>query len=133
MAVQNGDVLILEVAGAQIGALLSNSFNAAQDMIEATSKDSAGAKEYIPGEYGWGMSYESLYDPTDAEGFSEGLGYIKGGTSLDVNWGDTVSGGAYFNGSGYLANVDISGPKNEAGSYSGEIQGTGAITEAAAT
>jgi len=133
MSVQNGDVLVLKIDGTQVGALLSNSFNAAADMIDATTKDSAGAKEYIPGEYGWGMSFESLYDSAATEGFSEALGYIKAGTSLDVYWGDTTSGQAYWNGGGYMSSVDLSGPKNEASSFSGEIQGTGVITEGAAT
>lgn len=133
MSVQNGDVLVLLIGGAQIGALLSNSFNAAADMLDATSKDSNGAKEYIPGEYGWGMSFEALYDPAATEGFSEGLGYVKGGTELDCYWGGTAASAAYFAGSGYLSSVDLSGPKNEVASYSGEIQGTGGITESAAT
>jgi hypothetical protein len=133
MSVQNGDVLILQIGDTQLGALLSNSFNAAADMLDSTSKDSSGAKEYIAGEYGWGMSFEALYDPGAAEGFSEALGYVKAGTSLDVYWGGITAADAYFNGSGLMSSVDLSGPKNEVASYSGEIQGTGAITEGAAT
>ena len=133
MSVQNGDVLILQIDGTQMGALLSNSFNAAADMLDATTKDSSGAKEYIPGEYGWGMSFESLYDPDASEGFSEALGYVKAGTSLDVYWGGVTAGDAYFNGDAYVSSVDLSGPKNEVASYSGEMQGTGAINEGAAS
>lgn len=126
-------MLVLEIGGTQLGALLSNSFNASADMLDATTKDSSGAKEYVGGEYGWGMSFEALYDPDATEGFSEALGYIKGGTSLDAYWGETAAGGVYFNGSGLLSSVDLSGQKNEMASYSGEIQGSGAITEGAAT
>ncbi len=133
MSVQNGDVLILQVGDVQLGALLSNSFNAASDMLDATTKDSSGAKEYIAGEYGWGMSYEALYDPAASEGFSEALGYLKAGTSLDVYWGGLTASDPYFNGSALMSSVDLSGPKNEVASYSGELQGTGAITEGAAT
>lgn len=133
MSVKNGDVLVLQVGGTQLGALLSNSFNAAADMLDATTKDSSGAKEYISGEYGWGMSFEALYDPSASEGFSEALGYVKAGTSLDVYWGGTTASDPYFNGSAYMSSVDLSGPKNEVASYSGELQGTGAIVEAAAT
>lgn len=133
MSVQNGDVLILQVEGTQVGGLLSNSFNAAADMLDATTKDSSGAKEYIPGEYGWGMSFESLYDPAASEGFSEALGYIKAGTQLTCYWGSTTATEAYWAGEGYMSSVDLSGPKNEVASYSGEIQGSGGITESAAT
>jgi hypothetical protein len=133
MSVQNGDVLILDIGGVQVGALLSNSFNAAADMLDATTKDSAGAKEYISGEYGWGMSFESLYDPAATEGFSEALGYVKAGTSLDVYWGGVVAADVFFNGNALMSSVDLSGPKNEVSSYSGELQGTGVITEGAAT
>jgi len=133
MAIKNGTVLLLQVGGVTLDALLSNSFNAAADMLEATTKDSAGAKEYISGEYGWGMAFEALYDESATEGFSEALGYIKAGTSLDVNWGDIATSGVFYNGSGLLSSVDLSGPKNELGSFSGEIQGTAAITEGTAT
>lgn len=133
MSVQNGDVLILLIGSTQLGALLSNSFNASADMLDATSKDSGGAKEYISGEYGWGMSFEALYDPAATEGFSEALGYVKAGTSLDVYWGGETAGDAYFNGNALMSSVDLSGPKNEVASYSGELQGTGVIAEGAAT
>jgi len=133
MAVSTGDVLIIQIAGTQIGGLLSNRFNVAADMIEITTKDSGGAKEYTPGEYGWGMSCESLYDNADSEGFSEAVGYVKGGTSLDLYWGDTTASAAYWAGSGYASSVEVSGPKNEAASYSMDIQGTGGITESAAS
>ena len=133
MSVQNGNVLILQIGDVQLGALLSNSFNASADMIDATTKDSAGAKEYISGEYGWGMSFEALYDPAATEGFSEALGYIKAGTSLDVYWGGVTAADPYFNGSALMASVDLSGPKNEVASYSAEVQGTGVIAEGAAT
>jgi len=133
MSVSTGDVLIIKVAGTQIGGLLSNSFNVAADMIEITTKDSGGAKEYTPGEYGWGMSAESLFDNADSEGFSEAVGYVTGGTSLDLYWGDTTAAAAYWAGSGYASSVEISGPKNEAASYSLDIQGTGTISEGAAT
>jgi hypothetical protein len=133
MSAQNGTVLIVKIGGVQVGALLSNSFNAAADMLEATSKDSAGAKEFVSGEYGWGMSIEALYDPAATEGFSEALGYIKAGTSLDMYWGGLTAGDEYYNGNGLISNVDLSGPKNEMSSYSAEVQGTGAITEGAAS
>lgn len=133
MSVLDGTVLVVQVGGVQIGALISNSFNAAADMIEASTKDSAGAKEYISGEFGWGMSVEALYDPAASEGFSEALGYIKAGTELDLYWGGITAGDAYFAGAGLCASVDLSGPKNEAASYSLEIQGTGGISEASAS
>jgi hypothetical protein len=133
MSVQNGDVLILNIGGVQVGALLSNSFNAAADMLDATTKDSAGAKEYISGEYGWGMSFESLYDPAATEGFSEALGYVKAGTSLDVYWGGVTAADIYYNGAALMSSVDLSGPKNEVSSYSGELQGTGVIAEGVAS
>ena len=133
MSKLDGTVLIVQLGGVQIGALMSNSFNAAADMLECTNKDSGGAKEYVAGEYGWGASIEALYDPAAGEGFSEALGYIKAGTLLDMYWGGATAGDAYFNGNALMTSVDLSGPKNEIASYSGELQGTGVILEAAAS
>jgi len=133
MALTNGDVLVIQIGGTQVGALLSNSFNAAADMLEGTSKDSGGAKEYASGEYGWGMSLEAFYDPAATEGFSEALGYLKAGTELDLYWGSSASGGTFYQGAGFISSVDLGGPKNEFSSYSAEVQGSGIIVEGTAT
>lgn len=133
MSVKKGDVLILQIGGTQIGGLLSNSFAASADMLDATTKDSSGVKEYVAGEYGWTMNAESLYDPAASEGFSESLGYLKAGTELDVYWGGTTAADPYWNGTALAQNVELSGPKNELANWSLDLQGSGAITEGAAT
>ena len=122
MSIQNGDVVILQIGGVQVGAIVSNSTGMTADMLEKNSKDIPGIKEYDGGETGWTMSVESLYDPSATEGLSEALGYLKAGTEITVVHG--INGTHESQGSGFIQSVDCSGPKNEIGSYSLEIQGT---------
>lgn len=123
MSVQNGDVVILQIGGVQLGALVSNSQNMTADMLDKTNKDDPGIKQFDAGEDGWGLSVEALWDPAAGEGFSEALGYLKAGTEITVLHG--VSGTETFTGTGLISSIDVSGPKNEISSYSLEIQGTG--------
>lgn len=126
MSVQNGDVVILQIGGVQVGALVSNSTGMSADMLDKTNKDDPGVKQFMGGETGWTMSLESLYDPAASEGISEAIGYLKAGTEITVLFG--ISGGSTIvNGSALISSVDLSGPKNEISSYSIEIQGTGEL------
>lgn len=127
MSVQNGDVVILQIGGVQLGALVSNSQNMTADMLDKTNKDTPGIKQFDAGEDGWGLSVEALWDPAATEGFSEALGYLKAGTEITVLHG--VTGTQTFQGSGLIASIDVAGPKNEISSYSLEIQGTGVISD----
>jgi hypothetical protein len=126
MSVQNGDVVILQIGGVQIGALVSNSQNMSADMLEKNSKDVPGIKAYDAGEYGWTLSVEALWDPAATEGFSEALGYLKAGTEITVVHG--ITGTSTQTGTGLISSIDVSGPKNEISSYTLEIQGTGEFT-----
>jgi hypothetical protein len=123
MSVQNGDVVILQIGGVQVGALVSNSQNMSADMLDKTNKDTPGIKQYDAGEYGWTLSVEALWDPAATEGFSDALGYLKAGTEITVLHG--ISGTEATRGTGLISSIDVSGPKNEISSYSLEIQGTG--------
>jgi hypothetical protein len=125
MSVKNGDVVILQFGGVQLGAIITNSQNMSADMLDKSNKDTPGIKQYDSGESGWGLSVEALFDPAAGEGFSEALGYLKAGTQLTVLHGDPSTG--YWTGSAMIASIDLSGPKNEISSYSLEIQGTGEL------
>ena len=84
MSVQNGDAVILQIGGVQLGAIVSNTHNQSADMLDKSNKDTPGIKQYDGGETGWTLSLEALFDPAATEGFSEALGYLKAGTKLTV-------------------------------------------------
>jgi len=126
MSVQNGGVVLVTIGGVTVGALVSNGHNQLADMLDASNKDTAGVKQFKPGETGWNFTLESLYDPAATEGVSEALGYLKAGTALTITHG--ISGTSVQSGSGYISSIECNGPKNEIGSYSLDIQGTGAIS-----
>jgi hypothetical protein len=68
MSVQNGDVVLVEIGGVQVGALVSNGHNQLADMLDASNKDTPGVKQYQAGETGWTFSLEALFDPAATEG-----------------------------------------------------------------
>jgi len=46
----------------KIANATSNSLDISKDMIDVTSKDSAGAKEFIAGEYGYTLNVEAIFE-----------------------------------------------------------------------
>jgi hypothetical protein len=123
MSVKKGDLIILQVGGVQLGALVGNNYNEFADMLDKSNKDTPGVKQYEAGEDGWTLSVEALYDPAATEGFSEALGYLKAGTEVTVLHGDPND--VSWTGQAFISSIDLSGPKNEISSYSLELQGTG--------
>lgn len=126
MSVQKGDVVIVQIGGVTVGALVSNGHNQLADMLDKSNKDTPGVKQYDAGETGWSFTLESLFDPDASEGVSEALGYLKAGTQLTVTHG--ITGTSVQSGYGLISNIELSGPKNEISSYSLEIQGTGSVS-----
>jgi len=129
MAVQNGTDVLLKIGGTLINATTNHEINLSVDMIDVTTKDSNGSKEYIAGEDDGTITVEGNYDPAATYGWSELFAALTGKASAALIFGlQDVSDTAYSL-NGLLMNLTLSGPKNEAGTWSAEFQKTGAVTE----
>ena len=81
----NGTLIAIykDVAGTlkKIANATSNSIDISKDMIDVTSKDSAGAKEFIAGEYGYTLNVEAIFEDYSSVGASQksfkDLGYQR--------------------------------------------------------
>lgn len=132
MAIQNGTAILLEVASSTIAGSTDQSFSAEADMIEITTKDSNGHKEFMSGEDSATLTISALYDPSASAGtgFSDAFSLLKAGTVSAFKWGQfATTGDKYLSGNLIIQKVDINGPKNEASSYSLTCQVTGDFTE----
>lgn len=133
MAVQNGTDVLLQVGGTLINATTNHELNLSVDMIDVTTKDSNGSKEYIAGEDDATITVEGNYDPAATYGWSELFTAITGKAAATLTFGLQESGDSAYRLSGLLMNLTLSGPKNEAGTWSAEFQKSGAITEVTLT
>lgn len=130
MAKLDGRKIALVIGSATLVGRTTGSINLAADMLDATTADSAGKKEYLSGESGGTISVGGLYDPAAVEGVSEAIGYLMAGTSLTVKFGETAAGGTYWTSSALISSVAVTGDKNSLASYTLALQLSGAITEA---
>ena len=134
--ITNGTLIAIykDVAGTltKIANATSNDFSITKDMIETTNKDSAGAKEYIAGEYGYTMSVEGMFEEDASVGASiswkEILTDLLAGTSVTIVMTSNVTGDIKLSGAALFSNLSLSAPKNDVTTFTASIQGTGALT-----
>lgn len=117
----------------KIANATSHSFDISKDMIDVTSKDSAGAKEFIAGEYGWTMNVEAIFEDDASVGasqqsFKDLATDLLAGTILTVVITTNVTGDEKYTGSAYFMSLALSAPNNDKATWTGQLQGTGALT-----
>jgi TP901-1 family phage major tail protein len=134
--ITNGTLIAIykDVAGTltKIANATSNDFSITKDMIETTNKDSAGAKEYIAGEYGYTMSVEGMFEEDASVGASiswkEILTDLIAGTSVTIVMTSNVSGDIKLSGAAFFSDLNLTAPQNDVATFTASIQGTGALT-----
>lgn len=103
------------------------------DMIEITTKDSSGFKEYVAGEKGGTFSFEGLLE-YEASVSTQGLSLddlmtkALAGTEFTVRWSSQDTGDQYFESKVLISNVSASAPNNDVATFSATLQMTGTIT-----
>ena len=134
--ITNGTLIAIykDVAGTltKIANATSNDFSITKDMIETTNKDSAGAKEYIAGEYGYTMSVEGMFEEDGSVGalisWKEILTDLLAGTSVTIVMTSNVTGDIKLSGSAFFSDLNLTAPRNDVATFTASIQGTGALT-----
>jgi predicted secreted protein len=116
----------------------STSVDISIDMIEITTKDSAGYKEFIPGEKGGTFDFEGLLEQDGSIGGSlvspsDLVTDALAGTAITVRWSSQVSGDTYYESSAYITNVNFSAPNNAEATFTCSLQMTGTITQGTVT
>lgn len=130
MAKNIGTDVLIELDDVAIVGITDQSISISRDLLDATDKDSANAKEYEYGEYGGTVSVTTHWDEAAAEGVSEAFANLTGGSKPVIKWGKTGSGSKYFTGTGLISGLSINAPKNEMATATFDFTFSGAITEA---
>lgn len=134
MAKVDGKRLLIKIDDVVVESETSSSWSSQVDAIETTTKDSPGAaKEYIPGEIGHTCSSEGLYDPADTLGAEDIYDLLADRTIVTLAWGGAETGDEVRTAQAFAQSIDISGPKNEAASYTVNWQITGEVTKSTLT
>ena len=134
--ITNGTLIAIykDVSGTltKIANATSNDFTITKDMIETTNKDSAGAKEFIAGEYGYTMSVEGMFEEDASVGallsWKEIMTDLMAGTTVTVVMTSNVSGDLKLSGSALFSDLKLTAPHNAVSTFTASIQGTGALT-----
>lgn len=134
MAVLNGDVLLLSANGNVLKGTTDHSIEFTADMIDVTTKDSGGDKEYIAGERDATISVEGKYDPTDTnEGALDVWDDYKVGNTVTVLWGQQSVSGVQWSCSALVSSISFNGTKNDAATFSASLQVSGGATKQTVT
>ena len=129
MAKKDGTLIGLQIGGNLLLGTTNHSLSQTSDMIDCTTKDSGGDKEYLPGERDATITVDGLYDPASTnEGYSDVFGNLQSGAKIVCIFGLQETSDPAYQFEGYISQLDLTGPKNEAASYSLTIQRTGGTT-----
>lgn len=130
MAAQIGTATVLKIGGVTLAKGKSVSFAQSVNMVDVTNKDSAGNKEFLPGDRSATMQFEGLMDETitATAGFDLLNDAIKAGTALTALFG--AGSGKTYSYSCYASSLSRSAPEGDVETFSCSLQMTGAQTEA---
>lgn len=135
MAVKKGTDLVITVDGTIIGHTTSCSLDSSVNMIDASTKDSAGEEELLAGRISHTISFSGLLDYTDngtsAEGAYTLQDYLMARTQVTVIFGENTptTGEITWSGSAYLDSNSISADDEAATTFSGSFRVTGGLTK----
>lgn len=136
--VVNGTALALYIDESgtlrKIGNLVSNDFEWSRDMIEVSSKSSAGSKEYIYGDKGGSFSFEGFHEEDTSMGTSErSFGdlwtLLNNGTTATMVFTTNSTGDDKYSATVLISNIKLGAPYNDKSTFSGTAQITGAVTK----
>lgn len=129
----NGTLITIYKSTKTIANGISADFTLEKDIINASSKDSAGADESITGRYRFSGSGEFRLEMTGSVGTTQiSLQTIitdaMAGTAWTFVFGSGVTGDMKLTGSAYISNVKVSAPDNDTATFTCDFTGSGALS-----
>lgn len=116
-----------------VASSTSGTFSGELETIDATSKDSDGARQILVSAISWSMSVEGLIqydDSTNKVRSGELFTLWKNKTKIRLAWATGKDGDTYYWGDGYITSYEESAGLNEVGTFSVSIEGDGDINTA---
>lgn len=124
----NGTAILLKIGGTTVAKLKSNAITANASAIDVSNKDSAGWQESIYGQRSGKFDFEGIFDEAATWGFDEGFAAITGKTTLTARWTSSTNGDKYYEATCLLTSITETAPMEDAVTFSGTLQWTGAPT-----
>lgn len=123
-----------------IAGSTSCTLNRNAETSETTTKDSSGNAEFIATKKSWDVSFDGLADFASSLDLAQGsfasiedlFDYLDGRTAIKVAIGVEGSTEAYWYGDTIVSNITLTADMESLVTYSGTLQGTGALTKASA-
>lgn len=129
----NGDLMITTLDGTPISFSTNDTLNVDQNLIDTTNKDSERWVENVRGNRSWSIDVEGMMDHSASYGTEQLLDLIISGADavavFKIRTSDEESGDVRYSGTINLANLTQNSPHNDAGTFSGTLQGTGPLTK----
>tara|TARA_R100001230_G_C5684340_1_gene192657 strand:- start:742 stop:1140 length:399 start_codon:yes stop_codon:yes gene_type:complete len=129
MAVVNGTNLIITLGGTAIANAQEVSLSLNHDVIDVTTKDSAGNRELIPGQKSGSMSCSGLQEFSGSNGIKALTSTFNSGAQVTLVFDQVATGGETFTSGGILTSLEISGGTDDAPTYSASFELSGPITK----
>lgn len=111
----------------EVGEIRNWSIALTQNMIDASSNDSSGWNEHIPGQRGWSVNLNAIYARTDLEQVTLRESLSSAATRYWTIRPSTAQT-ALWRGTGYVENYSVGGQTDDAVVTDMVIRGTRALT-----
>lgn len=125
----NGTAILLKVGGVTVAKLKSNSFKVERASIDVSNKDSGGWKESIYGQGSGGFDFDGVFDEAGTWGFDEAYATMIAKTTLTILYSTAVTGDKSYSGTCILKSITSTAPMEDAVTFSGTLELTGAPTQ----
>ena len=134
MAILNGTVFLLSVAGTALADQTEGSISISMETRDITTKDSAGYRELLEGVRSGTISVSGLIDDDGAGGAGGTLfSTLDGRASVALVFGfDDASDDYNYTCNGFCTSMEVSGGTEDNVTYSATFEITGAITQVVA-
>lgn len=130
MAKVNGTNLGVYIDGDLQAAATSCEISFSSNMLETTSKDSAGDAEFLPGLRNATVSTEALYTDASSDLNQDDLFTMqKDRTKVVLIFGVNTTGKVIYTADAYISSLSISAPMEDVTTYSVEFQITGSVVK----
>jgi len=134
----NGTNVGLYVNGSLIAYAKNANISRSVNMIDITTKTSAGVSGASPGTRSWTCSIDGLvcYDDSSTKNAEFLDGLVTGRTACTIKFkptGTSKSGNAEWVGSCYIDSLEITAPMEDAMTFSASFTGNGALTKSDVT
>jgi len=125
-------VYLLDTTDKPIAHATSCEISITHSPREATTKDSGGDTDRLPGKRDWSVSVEALHANTETgkQGFAEIFTALKAGSELTITFGNANAGDTEYSGNVYVTDCSLNAGVEENMTMSASFSGSGALAAA---